>query len=177
MHHISSMVQEQEQEKEEENVKHFKISRRLKPEHRELLVAMELDLARSVVQDIKCRICPNASFENWVNYKCHRDTTEVHPLKIFFCDLCRDFFARSDALLRHRKHPPAECKKVMPEEAVAKCRETKRAHVEFLGHLKECLETGEDIGKPFSQIIKDKYPKSSKKHMSNRKEQSRHKKC
>ena len=74
--------------------------------------------------------------------------------------------------MRHRKHPPAECKKVTPEEAAAKRRETKKAHVEFVGHLRECLKTGEDIGKGFTQIIKEKYPESSKKRKSDNKERS-----
>ena len=177
MHHIDSTVseQQQEQEEEEENVARFKISRKLKPAHRELLVATEVDLARGVVQDIKCRICPNTPFKTWEDYKRHCDTAEVHPLEISFCDLCGDFFARKDALVRHRKHPPAECKKVTPEEAAAKRRETKRAHVEFVGHLRECLKTGEDIGKTFSQIIKEKYPESAKKRKSDNKERSRRK--
>ena len=175
MHHIRSTVQQQqqqEQEEEEESVARFKISRKLKPAHRELLVATEVDLARGVVQDIKCRICPNTPFKTWEDYKRHCDTAEVHPLELSFCDLCGDFFARKDALVRHRKHPPAECKKVTPEEAAAKRRETKRAHVEFVGHLRECLKTGEDIGKGFTQIIKEKYPESSKKRKSDNKERS-----
>ena len=177
MHHIRSTVQQQQQqeqevEEEEESVARFKISRKLKPAHRELLVATEVDLARGVVQDIKCRICPNTPFKTWEDYKRHCDTAEVHPLELSFCDLCGDFFARKDALVRHRKHPPAECKKVTPEEAAAKRRETKKAHVEFVGHLRECLKTGEDIGKGFTQIIKEKYPESSKKRKSDNKERS-----
>ena len=178
MHHVSNAVQQQQEpevEEEEENVARFKISRKLKPAHRELLVATEVDLARGVLQDIKCRICPNTPFKTWEDYKRHCDTAEVHPLEISFCDLCGDFFARKDALVRHRKHPPAECKKVTPEEAAAKRRETKRAHVEFVGHLRECLNTGEDIGKTFSQIIKEKYPESAKKRKSDNKERSRRK--
>ena len=179
LHHIRSTVrqqqqQEEEQEEEEESVSH-KIPRILKPRHREFLVATEVELARGVVQDIKCRICPNAPLKTWEDFKRHCDTMEVHPLKISFCDLCGDFFARKDALVRHRKHPPAECKKVTPEEAAAKCRETKRAHVEFVGHLRECLRTGEDIGKGFTQIIKEKYPESSKKSKSDNKERNRRK--
>jgi hypothetical protein len=177
MHHISSTVQQQQQQEEEEEEENVaqKIPSKLKPRHRKFLVATEVELARGVVQDIRCRICPKATFKDWEDYKRHCDTAEVHPLELFFCDLCGDFFARNDALLRHRKHPPAECKKAKPEEAAAKRRETDRAHVEFLGHLKECLETGEDIGKPFSQIIKEKYPKSAKKRMSDSRERSRRK--
>jgi hypothetical protein len=35
---------------------------------------------------------------------------------------------------------------------------TERAHEEFKEMLKECLRTGKDIGKPFSQRIKDMFP-------------------
>jgi len=40
---------------------------------------------------------------------------------------------------------------------------TEEEHRTFIQRLDHCLATGEDIGRPFSQIIKERYPKSSKK--------------
>ena len=81
------------------------------------------------------------------------------------CQLCPDirgdFFARSDSHGRHRKTPPPACLSVALEEAAEKRRETQKAREEF----EVRLVTGEDIGMPFSQIIKRMYPKSSKKHI------------
>ena len=174
MHHIRSTVQQQQgKEEEEEKVEHFRIPRIFKPEHREFLVATEVDLARGVVQHIKCQLCPDTTFKTWEDFKRHCNTTETHPLKINFCDWCGDFFARRDALVRHHQHPPPECIGVTSEAAAIKRRETEKAHSEFVGRLMGCLKTGENIGKPFSQIIKEKYPGSSKKRMNGSKEGSR----
>ena len=87
----------------------------------------------------------------------------AHPRKIYFCDDCGDFFARSDSLKRYRVHPPAECLDISPEKANEKRRMTQDTHDEFTARLEGCLGTGEDIGIPFSQIVKDMYPNSSKK--------------
>jgi hypothetical protein len=76
--------------------------------------------------------------------------------------LCGNFFARGDSLRRHQINQPPECASVTPERAAAKRGETQKAHDEFM--LKVCLKRGEDIGKSFSQIIKKKYPESSKKY-------------
>jgi len=43
--------------------------------------------------------------------------------------------------------------------AAQKHRETEEAHEEFIRRL----NSGQDIGKPFSEIIKEKFPESSKK--------------
>ncbi|KAF8477734.1 hypothetical protein DFH94DRAFT_91151 [Russula ochroleuca] len=172
MHHISSTVQQQQQEQEEEMVE-FKIPRKFKTMHKALLVATEVDLARGVVQALKCRLCPNTTLKTWEDFKRHCDTAEKHPLDIWYCERCGDFFARKDALVRHGKKPPRECAGVKSEEAATKRRETKRAHDEYIGRLKECLKTDEDIGVNFSQIIKEMYPDSSKKRMGGSEEQSR----
>jgi hypothetical protein len=153
----------QQQRQKEEKEKLFKIPRKLKTEHKALLVATETDLARGTVQEIKCRLCPDTNFKKWEDYKRHCDTIEAHPLKISFCDFCGDFFARGDSLRRHRINQPPECASITPERAAGKRRETQKAHDEFIGRLEGFLKRGEDIGKPFSQIIKKKYPKSAKK--------------
>jgi len=40
---------------------------------------------------------------------------------------------------------------------------TQDIHNYYMARLERCLETGEDSGMPFSQVIKNKYPDSSKK--------------
>ena len=49
------------------------------------------------------------------------------------------------------------------DEAKFKRRKTNHVHEEFKVWEKYGLETGEDLGTPFSQIIKHMFPKSSKK--------------
>ena len=126
---------------------------------------------RGSVREIKCRRCPktpNPTLKTWEDFKRHCNT-ETHP-NISFCNDCGDFFARCDSLKRHRRHPPAECLSVTRGKADEKRRETQRVHDEFMARLERLLRTGEeDIDMPFSQIIREKYPDSSKK----RRERSR----
>jgi hypothetical protein len=159
VHHIDSTVQQQHEEETELLV----IPRKFKPGYRLLLQASEADFARGAVQAIKCRICPDTKLKNFEEFKRHCRTTETHPLEIHFCDHCGDFFARLDSLKRHRNLPPAECIKVTPAIAAEKRRVTEDEHEDFIRRLEHGLMTGEDIGRPFSQIIKEKYPESSKK--------------
>jgi hypothetical protein len=143
---------------------HFKFPRTFKVAHQALLAATQADWDRGTIREIRCRLCPDTKLKSWEEFKRHCDTKEAHPLKISFCDHCGDFFARGDSLERHRKNPPQECRRVTPDKAEAKRRETEEAHKEFTVRLKEFWRTGEGIGKPFSQLIKDKYPDSSKKN-------------
>ena len=128
-----------------------------------LLAATEDDWACRAVNKIECRLCPDSGFSKWDDFKRHCRTAEAHPLEISFCEHCGDFFARSDSLRRHLKQPPAECLEVTPEKAEEKRRETEREHGDFIGRVERSLTTGEDIGAPFAQIIKQMYPGSSKK--------------
>ena len=98
----------------------------------------------------------------------HCETNEAHPLRITFCDTCGDYFARGDSLGRHQNKPPRKCKEVKPEKAAEKRRETQLAHEKFIEMLEGCLKTDGDIVVPFSQIIKAKYPESSKKRIGDR---------
>jgi hypothetical protein len=163
--HSDSTVQ-QRQRQEEGRSEDTKISlpRKLKPVHMALLK----DLKDGKVPEIKCRLCPDTELKTWEEFKRHCETNEAHPLKISFCDSCGDYFARGDSLGRHRKTPPRECKEVKPEKAAEKRRETQLAHDKFLETLEECLRTGKDVVMPFSQIIKGKYPESSKKRIGGR---------
>jgi hypothetical protein len=158
--HIDNAAQKQ---KEEETNKLFEIPRKFERGHRLLLQASESDFARGAVQAIECRLCPDAKLKNFQEFKRHCDFTETHPLVIHFCDRCGDFFARPDSLVRHGKQRLPKCHRVTPEMAAQKRRATEEAHEEFIRKLEYGLKTGRDIGKPFSRIIKDKYPESSKK--------------
>ena len=138
-----------------------------------LLAATEADWTRRAVNKIKCRLCPNSEFSRWDDFKRHCRTTEAHPLEISFCEHCGDFFARSDSLKRHLKRPPVECLDVTPEKAEEKRQETEGVHGDFIGRVERSLMTGEEIGIAFAQIIKQKYPESSKKRTGSGWEQRR----
>ena len=156
--------QQGQQQQEEAELKYHKFPKKLKMGCKALLAAMQADRERGSVREIKCRRCPDTTFKTWDDYKRHCDTKEKHPLTIYFCDNCGDFFARTDSLDRHRKHPPAECISVTRAKADEKRRETQRMHDQFIARLREILRTGEEHAEiPFSQAIKEKYPESSKK--------------
>ena len=167
VHHIDNTVQQEQQQATE----CFKIPRKFEPLYRLFLQTSKADIARGAVQAIKCRVCPDAYLRNFEEFKRHCKTSEAHPQELHFCDLCGDYFARSDALNRHHRKPPPECKlpecedelKKALEKALEKRRETEKAHTVFIRHLNNCLATGAAIGRTFSQIIKDMYPGSSKK--------------
>jgi hypothetical protein len=141
----------------------FVIPRRLDARHRALLVATPADWQRKAVKELKCRICPGADFSDWDDYKRHCDTSEAHPAKISYCDHCGDFFARSDALKRHRSKRPPECIGVTAEVAEVKRTETARVFEEFKAELDRCLMADEEISTSFARTIKDMFPDSSKK--------------
>jgi len=129
------------------------------PEAQSLLAATSEDLARETVRELKCRLCPGTGISSWEDFKRHCDFMEAHPLKISFCEHCRDFFARSDALRRHEDKPPPTCRDFSPDEAKAKCTATKQAHDAFLEEL-ESLGTSGETWTPFSQRIIEMFPKS-----------------
>ena len=158
-HRIDSTVRQQQ----EEATELFKIPRIFKPRYRLLLQASEVDFARGAVQTIKCRLCPDTKLKDFEEFKRHCKNTETHPLEIHFCDSCGDYFARRDSLKRHQDRPPAECRKVTRLKAAEKRRVTEDEHEDFIRRLEHGLMTGEIIGRSFTQIIKEKYPESSKK--------------
>ncbi|KAI9511933.1 hypothetical protein F5148DRAFT_1167671 [Russula earlei] len=122
------------------------------------------DWARGAVRALKCRLCPDADFSNWEDYKRHSDTAEAHPRSISFCDSCGDCFARGDSLVRHRKNPPPECLNVSPDVAENKRTATRKAHQEFGEGLVGLLKSDEVKGlRHFSVQMKGMYPKSSKR--------------
>jgi hypothetical protein len=139
------------------------IPKRLKNRHRALLDATPDDWACGAIRVLKCRLCPIAGFSSWEAFKRHCDKMEVHPREIHFCEFCGDFFARPDSLKRHRNNRPPQCRDADPDTAKTKRRETIVSHERFEVWLVWCLKTNKEIGMPFAQIIKEKYPNSSKK--------------
>ena len=95
---------------------------------------------------------PAAKLTTWEDYNRHCDTMEAHPLKISFGNLCGDFFARRTRL-------SGTAKRTRPSSVSGSRR---RRTTTSSKRSVRCLKTGEDIGIRFSQIIKEKYPESSK---------------
>lgn len=164
VNHIDNVQQQQE-----EATNLLVIPRIFKPEYWLLLQTSEADLVRGAVQAIRCRLCPGRVIKNFDDFKRHCETSERHPRNIHFCDRCGDFFARSDSLKRHRKKPPPECLRVTQVEALEKREVTVQVHEDFIRRMDHGLETGEGIERGFSEIIKERYPKSSKKRTGGRK--------
>jgi hypothetical protein len=158
VHHIDSTVQQQH----EEATELFVIPRIFRPVYRLLLQASEADFARGAVQAIKCRLCPDTKLKDFDQFKRHCKSSERHPLEIHFCDRCGDYFARSDALKRHCSRPPGECD-LSPEIVAEKRRVTEEEYENFIWRLGHGLVTGDGVGKPFTEIMKEKFPDSSKK--------------
>ncbi len=152
VHRTDSIVQHQEEAQQE----HFKIPRNFRLGFRALLAATQDDWACGTVHKIKCRLCPDIGFRKWGDFMRHCRRSETHPLKIYFCNYCGDYFGRSDACRRHCNHRPAECLRVAPKKADEKRRATQRAHEEFIERL------GEGGTEGFSQIMKKMFPDSSK---------------
>ena len=162
----NSAVQRQQQQQEEVQQECFEIPNDFKTGYKALLVATQADWARGEVREIKCRLCPDTNFKKWGEFKRHCDFMETHPLTIYFCEQCGDYFARSDACQRHCKNRPPECLRATPEKAAVKRRTTQREHDKFIRRLEGYLATGEEgIRMSFSKTMKDMYPKSSKKNI------------
>jgi hypothetical protein len=157
-----STVQQDQQDEVEQGC--LMIPKGFREEYQALLAATQADWARGAVEEINCRLCPKAKFNNWGQFKRHCDCTESHPLRISFCEYCGDYFARSDSCQRHRENRPAECHRMSSERAAAKRKETVEAHKAFLKMLKAKAFAGEEvIGISFSKTMKGKCPDSSKK--------------
>ena len=153
----------------------FQIPEDINTWRRALLMATEDDWKCGAVQQLKCRVCPNSVFKNWTVFNKHADTAEAHPSpsEIRYCGRCGDPFGRGDAFARHCKGPPRECVNTSPEKAREKREVTEREHKAFVERVERFQETGEDIGRTFAEIIKEKYPDSSKKRIRQGRGQSR----
>ena len=168
-HYASVVAQRQvlrsnsKEAEEDEEGGHFQIPKRLSQRHRSFLAASSEDLERHTVKELKCRLCPRAGFSNWEDFKRHCDVNEAHPLEIWFCQYCGDFFARKDALKRHEEKRPRTCYNVSQAEAEVKRTATKQAHDAFPETLEKCLGSSGETWEPFSKTITDMFPKSSKR--------------
>ena len=138
--------------------------------YRTLLATTEADWEHRTVQGIMCRVCLGHGFKNWRRSKRHCDTAEAHPLTIAFCHRCGDFFARRDALDRHHKKSPRNCRNAKSDMAKRKRRETEKVHKDLMERLERCAKTGEEVGMHFAEVIKSLYPESSKKRTGRRKQ-------
>jgi hypothetical protein len=169
--HYNTMMQQEEEEDHSVEDRRLEATRnilsyipkRLNRDYKPFLKATSEDFARGTLHELKCKLCPASDFTTWDGFTRHCKTAEAHPLEVFVCGYCGDFFARYDSFQRHSENQPPECLRVSPREAEDKRTETKRIHEEFRKNLKVHLETNEGNWKPFAQIIKEKYPKSSKR--------------
>jgi len=142
----------------------FHIPKRLKEDYRHFLDATSEDFERGIVHVVKCKLCPGVTFKTWDHFTRHCKTAELHPLRLLFCDHCGDFFARGDSLERHSNNRASgECHDISKQEAEAKRNETRAIHRAFLNNTKAYLETNQGTWTPFAQVIKERYPNSSKR--------------
>jgi hypothetical protein len=159
--------QTQQQQQDETADELFEIPQDFEPAGlRALLLATEAEWTRGAVQEIKCSLCPDVKLKKWGDFRRHGKYSEVHPLKIHICGHCGDYFARPDSLGRHCNQRPTKCRSTTPMKAAMKRRVTQNTHEEFLGKL----ERGEDIEASFLEIMKEKFPDSSKKQRRGKKE-------
>ncbi|KAI9513514.1 hypothetical protein F5148DRAFT_1156233 [Russula earlei] len=146
--HTSDMVRQQEADRANDE-DWGGGGRRLNERHRSMLEATAADWARGAVRALKCRLCPDADFSNWEDYKRHSDTAEAHP--------------RQHLLLR--LNPPPECLDVSPDVAENKRTATRKAHEDFAEDLDGFLNSDGEVRvlRFFSERMKEIYPKSSKR--------------
>jgi len=164
LHHASSVGQQQDITKDgERGDEGFVIPKRLSARHRGFLRATSEDWERGTVGMLKCRLCPDAAFANWEDYKRHCNFSEAHPVDIHFCKYCGDSFARSDSLKRHQTNRPPECLSATPIEAGIRRQATNTAYETFKNKLEGVLRGEEEVWTPFGQIIKDLLPSTSKR--------------
>ena len=159
VYYIDDMVRPQE----ESATTFFELPREIEPDHKMFLQATVADFARGAVQTIQCRVCPEARFRDFGEFKRHCKTSETHPLSIHFCDRCGVYFARSDSCTWHHRQRLKECLKVTLEEAAMKRQRTEDEHGKFVQRLRHNLKTGGNIGLTFTQTMKRIYPDSVKK--------------
>ena len=87
----------------------------------------------------------------------------MHPVKIMFCEHCGDFFMWMDSLKQHQTSHPPKCLSMTPTEAEAKQCEMNKVYEAYKEKLEEYLKNDEEIGTPFTQIIKEMFLNSLKR--------------
>ena len=116
-----------------------------------------------MAQAIKGRICQETNLKNVEEFKKHCKDHGDAPTGNSFLQSLATSFAHLNSLKQHQNLPPTDCLKVTPEKSAEKRRVTQEEHRVFIQWLEHRLMTDEDIGRSFSQIIKERYPESSKK--------------
>ena len=87
---VDRTVRQQEQEEVQQEC--FNIPKDLKMGYQVLLMATQADRAHGSISEIRCRLCPNTKFNKWGEFRRHCDNNEAHPLTIYFCEYCGDYF-------------------------------------------------------------------------------------
>lgn len=121
----------------------------------QMMLRITGDEARhQAVHTINCKFCPDVALGSWKRYQRHCDESEAHPVKLTYCDLCGDHFARGDSLKRHaRRKNRDDCLSTRPYDAAMK-RTTTQWHLDhFNARFEHCLRTGEALGLRFAEII------------------------
>ena len=122
-----------------------------------------------MAQAIKGRICQETNLKNVEELKKHCKDHGDAPTGNPFLQSLATSSAHLDSLKQHQNLPPTDYLKVTPEKSAEKRRVTEEKHRVFIQWLEHRLMTDEDIGRSFSQIIKERYPESSKKRTGGRK--------
>jgi len=131
----------------------FRIPARLTERQHLMLQTTQADLGRQAVEDIKCKLCPNTQLSSWDDFERHCDTSEKHPLTVFFCDRCGVYFGRRDSLRRHIQTDTKACRDTTEDQAALRRRVTEQLFKDFNVKLDLCLRSGEDVGQRFAEIV------------------------
>ena len=118
-----------------------------------MLQTIQADLERQAVESIRCKLCPNTRLSSWVDFERHCDTSEKHPLALFFCDRCGIYFGREDSLRRHINTNTKACQEATEDQAALRRQVTEQLFNDFNPRVDRCLRTGEDVGHLFAEII------------------------
>ena len=119
--------------------------------HRLMLLTTQAERERGGVRTIKCKLCPDMQFSKWATFRRHCKESEMHPLKLHYCDWCGDYFARIDSRNRHQKSKEDACRKTSHDDAMQKKEKVGRLFMSFAARLTCCLERGEEIEPTFSE--------------------------
>ena len=131
----------------------LRIPARLDERQRLMLQTTQADLERQAVEDIKCKLCPNTRLSGWDDFERHCDTSEKHPLTVFFCGRCGVYFGRKDSLHRHIQTDTKACRDTTEDQAALRRQVTEQLFKDFNVRLDRCLRTGEDVGQCFAEIV------------------------
>ena len=119
--------------------------------HRSMLLTTQAERERGGVRTIKCKLCPDAQFGSWATFRRHCKECEMHPVELHYCDLCGDYYARSDSKNRHQDSKEETCRNTPHGVAIKKKEQVGRLFKAFEARLMHCLKTGEEIKPTFSE--------------------------